>query len=139
MILFHYTSAQHLAKIRTQGIHRGVIPWKFLDGKATFVRGWQWLTINPDWEQSWCDPKYSQLPYRRDEFRITIAVPKFAYPQVLRWLDFCAKHAPESATELNARPHDPQNWRLFHGPIPATWFVDVQQNPTRLDLTHLEQ
>lgn len=133
MIAYHFTAAQHFAKIQREGIHRGNLPWRIVEGKPTFLRGWQWLTQSPDWNQAWDGPTISNLPYRRTEYRITVAFPSFAMNRVHGWPKLCAHHGPQSAEYLNSFA-DHRHWLLFHGPIPAQWFIAIDRNPETIYL-----
>lgn len=128
MILYHFTSAHHIAKIRSQGLTKGVLPWAFdlKTGNPIMRRPFQWLTANPQWEQPWC--LLGNLPFSRNAWRITVNIPAEHYPKIIEWLAICRRYNPESAAELNATGGDVENWRLFFGRIPPGWFLEVTRN-----------
>ena len=137
MTLYHFTASQHIAKINTtgpgSGIRLGVVPFSLRpNGGMNFMKGWQWLTENPDWDQEWDNPgTLSKLPFRRTEWRITVDIPSLYTFKVVRWPAFDARYQPPSREYLNAFRGN-HHWRLFHGAIPVSWFVAVEHNPVPL-------
>jgi hypothetical protein len=132
MTLYHFTSRKHIPLIRAQGLTKGVIPWNLdkLD-RVSMVGGWQWTTINGDFMQEWARPQpHSHLPFRRDEWRITIAIPPIALDRVVPWPLMARKYHPDSESFLNSFPGN-HYWRLVSGQIPPAWFVEIVQNPNR--------
>lgn len=136
---YHFTSTQHLAGVRQGGLAKGAIPFRMLpDGKITFMRGYQWLTLDGNWDQSWANPKLSPLPYRKNEYRLTIQIPNFAMKNLVSWLDYSQKVNPPSVTFLQSfRGH--RHWWLFQGIIPFLWVVAVDHNPEPINLAHLNE
>ena len=133
--LYHFTSRHHLAKIMTEGITKGVLPLRMdKAGRVGFVRGWQWLTADPDWMQEWARPTpFSKLTYRRDEHRITVTIPEALRTRLMTWEDFARKYQPESAAWIETFKGT-RHWRLFFGRIPPGWFLAVDRNPVREEL-----
>lgn len=130
MILYHYTSRHHIPRIQINGLRKGVIPWNMdARGKPGFVAGWQWMTLNGDFNQAWALPQpFSKLPFRRDEYRITVKIPQAALERVVPWPVMAAKYHPDSEEFINSFA-DHIHWRLVSGIIPPAWFVEVIQNP----------
>lgn len=141
MILYHFTTAKHLAQIKTKGLALGMIPWALLEGKDrfTFVPGWQWLTRDSDWTQDWDDPLLgtAHLPFRRTDVRITIEIPSLYDYRVVRWDAYAAKMKPPSL-EFLARYQSARWWFLYHGTIPPSWFLAIENNPNRPDAGHID-
>ncbi len=133
MIHYHFTSARHFAGIQKSGIALGMIPWKLNeDGSAKVKRNFQWLTTDPDWEQSWDNPLTTPLNYRRTEYRIALEIPGWASVNTLfKWSDFAQKYRPESTEFLNSLGGS-KYWYVFSGPIPTNWFIAVDRNPTEI-------
>jgi len=157
LLLYHFCPQHAIAGIRQKGIVKGALPWnrdafgehqmirhmretswtarqiarhRELEAKGTLPRtpGFQWLTTNPNFEQSWCF--LGDLEFPKNAYRITVLIPpeKTVKPYVLEWPDLCKRCRPESAEELNTKATDWENWRLFYGPIPPSWFLEVQRN-----------
>lgn len=139
MIAYHFTSPAHLKLVLEKGLTRGAIPWRMRpDRKVGMRRGFQWLTVDPDWEQDWCREADNKLPYRKNEHRITVNIPRIKEDHVLDWLKFCAHEHPPSEDFLNSfKGH--RHWRLFYGAIPPNWFLAIDRNPTLINLSHLEE
>jgi len=51
MTLYHFTAAHMLPKIKREGLTLGRIPWR-KRGKTILIPGYQWLTSNPEFDQS---------------------------------------------------------------------------------------
>lgn len=126
MKLYHFCSRHHLEGIKTDGLTLGIIPLSI--DPPLLAKGFQWITSNPDFDQSWC--KYSTLPYRRNEWRITVKIPKSHAGKKYRWLPLSnelAKHFPNIRI-LNLYG-DPKNWFVFEGTIKPSWFRKIDANP----------
>lgn len=127
MKLYHFAAAHMLDGIRAEGLTRGCIPRFGADGKpVALCMGWQWLTDNPAWEQSWNTREY--VPYSRTACRLEVCIPKTARQRLKRWLDVCAEFGPWTADILNVG-YTPEEWFVFHGRIPPAWFRGVARNP----------
>ena len=124
MKLYHFTSRHHIQSCREQGLTLGMIPVSIYPIKL--ISGYQWLTKNKSFEQAWY--KYSTLPYRREEYRITVVIPKAQMKNVIPWLQYCEDTKLESAADLKAFG-DPQNWMLFRGIVLPEWFRKISHNP----------
>lgn len=127
VILYHFTSNHNIASILKGGISKGVLPWNIdRHGNETFRRGFQWLTTNPSFTQPWC--LLGSLPYSRNAHRITVHIPTGYQQNVLSWPELVRRCKPDCAEELNRTGGDTENWRLFHGRIPPSWFLEVTRN-----------
>lgn len=124
---YHFTSAHAVEKIRSQGLTRGILPWN-LDarGRPTFRKPFQWLTTNPSFSQRWC--LLGELPFSRNAYRITVAVPATQIEHLIAWPELVRACNPDSAEELNRNGGDTENWRLFAGSIPPAWFIAIEPN-----------
>ena len=126
MKLYHFTSKHHIESCLARGLVMGVIPVSI--DPVEVIPGYQWLTKNKRFQQSWCHPSYSSLPYRRDEYRIMVVIPKSQRKNVIPWLQYCEETKIESAADLNAFG-DPHNWMLFKGKVRPEWFKKTHRNP----------
>lgn len=120
--------------ILEKGITKGVLPWSMdAQGRVGFVAGWQWLTVDPDWMQSWARPKaHSAVTARRDEIRVTVSIPSALMPRLMKWEDLARAYQPQSDAFIRSHP-EWRYWRVFRGPIPPKWFLAVERNPTPRD------
>ena len=122
MILYHFTSPHHVEGCLREGLRLGHIPADVARGRRGLIPGYQWLTTNPEFAQSWCE--YSSLPYDRAAYRITVDVPKEAEADALVWTEVCQRLAPKGWRILNEFG-DPDNWRLFRGIVRPEWMGEV--------------
>ncbi len=130
MKLYHFCPKWMMEGILREGLTLGKIVLRGLPDPL-FAEGYQWLTKNPDFNQSWCE--YSTLPYRRNEVRLTVKIPFTRARQAIRWLLFC-KVNPEHKEmwdTLNCYG-DPENWFVYHGRIPPEWIKKVKMNSQNL-------
>lgn len=136
---YHFTSSMHLLGVKKSGIEKGAIPFRMLDdGRITFMRGYQWLTLDGEWDQSWATPELSNLPYRKNEYRLTVQVPNFAMRNLVSWSEYSQKVNPPSALYIQSfRGY--RHWWLYNGIIPFIWVVAVDHNPIPINLTHLNE
>ena len=123
--LYHFCPEWMLANIRRQGLTIGRMLY-LLDRVLKAIPGVQWLTVNPDWNQSWCE--HSTLPYRRNEARLTVEIPLDAQGRLHVWMTFCEEHPNELWADLNSFG-DPENWRIYRGRIEPEWITCVMHNP----------
>ncbi len=128
LILYHYTSAHVIDKVRARGLTKGALPWNSdALGNPRLRRGFQWLTTSPVFnDQAWCT--LGQLPFAKNAYRVTVAIPSDRLNRVIEWRALCDRYRPESAEYLNATGGDTACWRLFVGPIPPSWFIEVCRN-----------
>ena len=127
MKLYHFTARHLLEGCKAKGLILGCVPWIGASGKLELINGYQWLTTNPEYQQEWCNPEFSNLEYRRNAVRITVEIPLCFAKRVKQWLAFCKGNT--LAKDLNAFG-DPQNWRLFKGAVSASWFTAIDFNPS---------
>jgi hypothetical protein len=129
--LYHFTSPLHVESCKKNGLTRGVIPL-LVNGKIAILPGYQWLTANPDFNQSWANTEYTTLPYDRTAFRLTVVIPKkTAQGQLFKWLDLCHKFPIDEY--LNAYG-DPENWHIFKGKIKPSWIRAIDKKPEDEDV-----
>ncbi len=129
MKLYHFAAAHMLDGIRAEGLTRGCIPRFGSEGKSVAMRlGWQWLTTNPAWEQSW--NTCVMVPYSRTAYRIEVCIPKSARARLNRWLGICDEYGPWTVDILNVG-YTPEEWFVFDGRIPPAWFRSVERNPNK--------
>jgi hypothetical protein len=129
MKLYHFTAAHLIDRIKKEGITLGGIPLS-LPPHPRVEWGYQWLTSNPDFKQAWCDPEYKTLPYNRNDYRITVSIPKTSHDTLIRWIPLwerLQKYIP-IIKHLNDYG-DPENWYVFYGRIPMGWFREITINP----------
>lgn len=121
---YHFTASRFLPSIKKEGIILGRMLKTMRP--PTFLTNKQWITINPDFDQSW-SAGTGRLPYMRNEVRLTVKIP-------LKYLEFCKPWSqmrfltPEVAKDLESFG-DPENWYIFQGPIRPEWIVEVDFNP----------
>lgn len=132
MKLYHFCSERHIESIKSSGLTLGTIPIPDEDGNLNgqFVQGCQWLTRNPDFQQSWADNEYSNLPYSRTDFRIEVSIPKSSRHALHKWEEVCITdpRLARAAKILNSFG-DPENWYFFTGRIKPGWFRQIKKNP----------
>lgn len=126
MILYHFTAARLVERIKREGITLGGV-LDIVKGQTVIRRGHLWLTVNANfYDQEW--NSMETILYDRAEFRITVEVPTAEAHKVINWVEFCNNggvHKEVSRT-LNALG-DPENWRLFKGAIPPAWFTAIDR------------
>lgn len=126
MILYHYTAACLIERIKREGITLGGVLDR-RNGRLVLRTGYIWLTTNANFHgQAW--NTRVTIPYDRAEYRITVEIPAAREQNVINWLDYCAdgKIPPDIAADLNSIG-DPENWRLYKGAIPTQWFQAVDR------------
>lgn len=127
MKLYHFTAAHLLDKIKIEGLTLGVIPVRFRPVK--FLRPYQWLTSNPNWNQSWTDETGS-IGYPRNVYRLTINIPGKARRNLHNWIRFGELNVPSNVLDTLNAYGDPENWHVFSGKINPSWVVEIVQNPS---------
>ena len=126
MILYHFTAAKLVNRIKREGITLGGV-LDIVNEKLVLRRGLLWLTVNSDFHnQEWNSMR--TIPYDRCEFRITVNVPADSECHIINWLEYCASGniSNEMADGLNAIG-DPENWRLYRGIIWPKWFTAIDR------------
>ncbi len=126
-IYYHFTGLHSIQHIQANGLTKGLLPWNLdREGNATFRRGFQWLTTNPNWTQAWC--LNGHLPFPKNAYRITVCVPFLYRRRVFAWLELCRRCLPDSAEEINRTGGDVENWHVYAGAIRPEWFLAVDRN-----------
>jgi hypothetical protein len=120
MKLYHFTAKCFLKGIEKDGLTRGCMLKSM--SPPSFIPNSQWLTSNPEFEQSWLNPN-STLPYKRNEVRLTIEIPDHAEANAKPWsqMKFLV---PEVAQDLS-QFGDPENWWIYSGNIPPQWIATI--------------
>lgn len=121
--LYHFTADRFLPGIRAVGLTRGVL-LKSLE-PPKFLFGWQWLTTNADWDQSWAEGT-GRLPYRRNEVRLTIEIPEQYMDHLQPWSQ--VRFLVPDVGPLLSMYGDPENWWLFRGSVRPEWIRKIEHN-----------
>ena len=116
--VYHFTARRFFRSILIRGICFGKILKSF--SPLAFINGYQWVTINPDFEQSWAKGT-GRLSYKRNEVRFTIQIPEGEKHRLKPWNQMRFM-VPETAEDLSSFG-DPENWCLFEGTICSSWIV----------------
>jgi len=124
-ILYHFCPDHLWPSIKKKGLRLGKIPTgESLPNSELFnvklIHGYQWLTLNPEFKQSWNEG--SSLPYDRTSLRLTICLPKAELFNLFKWTEF-GKTNP--LYETLSSFGDPENWYLFKGVIIPYWIINV--------------
>lgn len=129
MKFYHFTSRFHVDACMNTGLFMGVIPLSI--DPVKLKNGYQWITSNPDWDQSW--NRQSTLPYDRTDCRLTIDIPAKHKKKVLKFDDDLKKMIPKEMYGVLAGDDldggDPENWYVFDGLIPTNWIKKVERKP----------
>lgn len=122
MKLYHFTAKHLIDKIKIEGLTLGGIPLILPKG-LKMIKPAQWLTSNPEFNQSWCSEKVI-LKYNRNDYRITVKIPK-GNKNIYSWLDLCKiPELKETSKYLNASG-DSENWFIYFGNIKPKWFREI--------------
>jgi hypothetical protein len=124
--VFHFTSPHRLEPVLRQGLTLGLTP-VVADSKVIRIPGYQWLTRDPAFHQSWNES--SLLPYDRTAYRIEIAIPRSCRGNLYPWPQWRAELGERMLPGLD-RHGDPENWLIFKGAIPPDWFRRIAANPS---------
>lgn len=126
--IYHFCAGQFLEGIKKDGIRLGKVPYGIPHDETRmrikFINGYQWLTSNPEFKQSWNEG--SSLTYDRTEYRITINLPQAVRFDLVKWTDFGKDNLLYN--DLSAFG-DPENWYLFKGVIIPYWILKIERNP----------
>lgn len=120
-VLYHFCASKFWPSIKKNGLRYGRIPWGG-DNGIKLIPGYQWLTTNAEFKQSWNEG--SSLPYDRTEFRITIMLPNVEKFNLYKWTEY-EKENP--LYETLSSFGDPENWYLFKGVIIPYWMVALEK------------
>jgi hypothetical protein len=94
---------------------------------ARLFPGFQWLTSSPNWDQPFA--LLGELPFAKNANRITLCVPEAESLGLFHWRTLCERTRPPAAEELNTSAVDWENWHVYHGRIPTSWFMEIARNP----------
>ncbi len=125
MKLYHFTPEWMLPGIKKEGLTKGVLVTQFKPPK--FKTGYQWLTINGDWNQSW--NAGSTLPYDRTEIRLTVKIPDIH--KIIKWTTGGRTLINPGIFEALSCYGDPDNWYLYFGKIKPKWIKQIDKNESR--------
>jgi hypothetical protein len=133
--LYHYTARHHADDIlKHGGITRGAVPIPAADGETidSFAPGWQWLTSDDSWQQSWATN--IMIGCDRTECRFVVEIPllqlEWLRPWTLAAADFGYTHeTAERIAQLGGGSGDTSSWYIFGGPIPRSWLVELEKRP----------
>ena len=154
-ILYHFTSANAIGRIRREGITLGALPWHLdREGKPCLIRhpaerglsadrlaalrederagvlrspGYQWLTENASFEQSWAF--YGSTGVPKNAYRVTVLCPpRVVEKRLTPWRILCERYNPDYAAAVNTPAFDWQNWWVHYGPIPPMAFIEIERN-----------
>lgn len=135
MKLLHYTARHHAEEILLAGaISKGGIPVPDASGEflAGHVPGWQWLTDDATWRQSWA----TQISIRcdRTEVRLVVEIPLLELHRLKRWDAVAAEfgYPPDLARQFAqiGGGTDSSHWFVFRGPIPISWLLRLESRPS---------
>lgn len=123
MKLYHFTAEWMLGGCMREGLTKGQMV--ISDRPPVFKPNMQWLTSNKNFEQSWC--KYSSLPYKRNDYRLTIKIPNRdnLFNFLIQGHELTSPEMYETLTQFG----DPENWYVYKGIIKSQWIKKVTKNP----------
>lgn len=135
MRVFHYTALHHARDIIVSGaISKGAIPVPDAAGEylVGHVPGWQWVTTDADWRQSWATRLHHTCD--RTEVRLVVEIPLLELHRLKQWDKVAADYGYTPAiakafAEINGGT-DSSPWFVFQGPIPTRWIVDQERRPS---------
>lgn len=139
MRVFHYTATHHAREILVSGaISRGHIPVPDAAGEylAGHIPGWQWVTTDAEWRQSWA----TRIKHNcdRTEVRFVLEIPLLELHRLKRWDAVAANYGytPDLAQQFAeiGGGKDSSHWYVFQGPIPAAWIVDLERRPNEVKI-----
>lgn len=128
--LYHFTGAPQIEGCLTRGLRLGGITHSLHPPRVE--RGYQWLTENPSWDQSWDSMR--DIPYPRTAYRITIEIPMRARRKLIRWDTGWPDLTNEKMARVLSSHGDPHHWFVFDGVVWPAWFRVVERNP---EMPHL--
>ncbi len=127
MKLYHFCAPQFLEGIQRRGLTLGRTPFYQAGNKIAFLAKTQWMTVNPEFKQTWNG--MSRLRYDRTAFRLTFVIPKSAQKHILTWPDLkerlVSKFGESCILPDFESGHDAENWRIFMGRVKPGWLRSV--------------
>lgn len=127
MKIYHFCAPQFLGGIQKQGLTLGLTPYR-AKGKVAYLRGTQWMTVNPDFEQSWNG--MVTVHYDRTAFRLTYTIPKQERAHLLTWREMKARMQRELGADCIFPGFDADmgsdSWRIFLGRVKPGWLRAVK-------------
>ena len=136
MTLYHFTSPKHIHGVLRDGLSMGRVLISMDPLRA--CSGYQWLTTNPDWEQSW--NTMTNLDYDRTAYRLTISIPRIARSKLIKWVPHGKRMVEPHAWRALNSDGTPENWVLFKGVVRRQWFdaVDAKDEYMPVSLADAE-
>ena len=130
MKIYHFCAPQFLRGIQKQGLTLGVTPYR-TNGKIAYLRGTQWMTVNPEFAQPWNG--MVSIRYDRTAFRLTYTIPKPERSRLLTWWELKARMQRELGEESILPDFDDDvdaaSWRIFLGRVKPGWLRAVLAKP----------
>lgn len=123
VLLYHFTSDKQVDSCLKEGLTLGCTFIGRTPKGVQFLRSTQWLTTNPDFNQSWSAAELSKLPYDRTDNRLTICIPHNETKNLVSWTTFGPVAAPKTYEVLSSFG-DPENWYVYLGSIPPEWIIE---------------
>lgn len=120
--LYHFCAGKFLPSINKTGLRYGRIPFSSDGQRIKLLPGYQWLTSNPEFTQSWNEG--STLQYDRTEYRLTIILPTSVRFSLIKWTDY-NKDNPNFLFDTLNEYGDFENWYLFKGVVIPYWIANV--------------
>lgn len=131
MTLYHYTGLDHVDGILRDGLTMGVLPLWTVDGWQ-LVRGYQWLTDDPGWQQGWATNR-TGICGDRTAVRVAVEVPESERRNLFRWHLFALAVLRMDRRELQAfnaaGGSDGKSWWVYRGSISTGWLGKWEQKP----------
>lgn len=122
--LYHFCPEWMLESIKKYGLTEGKI---IISQNPVRFRVGQWLTKNPDWNQSW--DAFSTLPYKRNEKRLLIEIDNRMSRYLFKWADHGVRLAGQQMYDILSEFGDPENWFVFIGAIKPSCIKEVKTKP----------
>lgn len=123
--LYHFCADWMLEDIKRQGLTEGKLVINM--NPIRFMSNYQWLTLNPDFNQSWNE--HSSLPYDRTANRLKVEIPDRPARYLYAWLANGEKMAGKEMFETLSAYGDPENWFVFRGQVKPEWIKEIRKKP----------
>ena len=121
MTLYHFCANRHVKRILHDGLCIGGVTVA-TDTGFRLHAGYSWLTLDGDpARQSWATRE--MIRYSRTDWRLTVKIPKSEECRILG-RDALEAELPGSGVLFDGWPGS-ENWRVYHGYIPRSWIVAV--------------